>query len=131
MGEKSIEEWVEEDLSLDKEKKINQFREQIENIVRNKEGSLKPKNKVSGVSDKILGFLVAAAVENLAEIRETDVVENSEFYDFIDKEKNVVRVSLSDLKDEGLIEKSGRGKYVLDYQNLETILDRLGETDGN
>lgn len=131
MGEKSIEDWVEEDLSVDKEKRINQFRGRIEEIVRNKEGSLRPKNKVSGTSDEILGVLVAAAVENLADMRDTDVVENSDLYEFIDDDKKTVRARLSDLKDEGLIEKSGRGEYVLDYQKLETVLARVGDSDGN
>ena len=130
MGEKSIKDWVEEDLSVDKEEKINQYREQIEGIIRNKEGSLMPKNKVSGTSDKILGVLVAAAVENLADMRVTDVVENSEFYDFIDDNKKTVRARLSDLRGKGLIEKSGRGEYVLDYKNLEKVLDELGESNG-
>lgn len=130
MEEKLIEDWVEEDLRVDKEEKINKHRERIEKVIRNKNGSLEPANKNLGTSDKILAVLLAAAVENLAGMRETDVVENSELYEFIDDEKKAVRARLSDLKGEGLIEKSGRGEYVLDYQNLETVLDRVGD-DGN
>lgn len=64
-------------------------------------------------------------------MRETDVVENSEFYEFIDEEKNAVRASLSDLKGEGLIEKPDRAEYALDYENLEDALDRIDESDGD
>lgn len=131
MEEKSIEDWVEEDLRVDKEEKINEFRDRIENFIRNKDGSLEPIDKDLGTSSQILATLVAAAVESLADMRETDVVENSEFYEFIDEEKNAVRASLSDLKGEGLIEKSGRGEYVLDYEKLEEVLEKIGGSSGN
>lgn len=131
MGEKSIEDWVEEDLQVDKEEKINKFRDRIEKFIRNKDGSLEPASKNLGTSNGILAILVAASVESLVDMRETDVVENSEFYDFIDDEKKTVRARLSDLKDEGLIEKSSRGKYVLDYERLEDVLNELGEPSGN
>lgn len=56
MVEKSIENWVEEDLRVDKEERINEFRDRIEKFIRNKDGSLKPIGKDLGTQPDTRNF---------------------------------------------------------------------------